>query len=108
MMKTALQNPTTYIWAVLVLLPIQALILTYSNVMTSSAWASLLMKQPERFENSSGYGNSLMWIGLAMFAVEIACLLMAVAKLKKQSVIRGIPGGPRNLSGGGLHAGQAS
>jgi len=49
-----------------------------------------------------------MWIGLALFAVEIACLLMAVAKLKKQSVVRGIPGGPRNLSGRGLHAGQTS
>lgn len=87
MMKTALQNPTTYIWAVLVLLPIQALILTCSNFMTSSAWASLLMKQPERFQNFSGNGNSLMWIGLTLFTVEIACLLIAVDKLKKQSAL---------------------
>lgn len=107
-MKAALHNPTTYISAVLILLPIQALIFTYSNVMTSSAWVSLLTRQPERFYNASGYGNSLLWIGLGLFAVKIACLLIAVDKLKKQSVIRGIPGGPRSLSGRGLHTGQAS
>lgn len=81
-MKALLQNPKFYIWTVLVLLPAQAVMFVYTLQTNSGAWAALLMKQPERFAAINGAADKLMWISLALFVIDIACLLIAVSRME--------------------------
>lgn len=81
-MKALLKNPKFYIWTVLVLLPFQALTFMYCLGTNTSAWVSMVTKQPERFAGFSDASNKLMYISLALFVIDIACLHIALWRLK--------------------------
>jgi hypothetical protein len=83
-MKLILQNPKMYIWLVLLLLPIQAVLFMYCLNIESMAWHSLLGKNYERFKHFMLLENRLMWTCLVLFAVDIALLHVAVAKLTRR------------------------